>query len=144
MRKCLTPVKLVVRKQLVKKTTPKPVRQPAVVKTLMNIFSDPDSPVVQALVGALEKSITQTIQKELSDQSAKIDQLLSKIEKLEKENHEKNVKIESLKSDIEELQQYGRRNAIVISGLPENQNENTDELILNLAKDKLNVSLEQY
>ena len=78
------------RSQTGEKTTPKPTRQPAVVKTLMNIFSDPDSPVVQALVGALEKSIILTIQKELSDQSAKIDQLLSKIEKLEKENHEKN------------------------------------------------------
>ena len=53
-------------------------------------------------------------------------------------------KFESLESDIEELQQYGRRNAIVVSGLPENQNENTGELILNLAKDKLNVNLEQY
>ena len=62
MRKYLTPVKLVVHIQ-VKKLTPKPARQPAVVKTLMNIFSDPDSPAVQALGGALDKSITQTIQK---------------------------------------------------------------------------------
>ena len=90
MRKYLTPVVHI----QVKKLTPKPARQPAVVKTLMNIFSDHDSPAVQALGGALDKSITQTIQKEMSDHSAKIDQLLSKIEKLEKENDEKNIKIE--------------------------------------------------
>ena len=122
------------------KSSPKP-RQSAIYKTLMNIFSDPESPVVQALASSLVKPITESIQTVLNQQ---LSHLTSRIEKVESESHEKDVKIKSLERDIDELQQYGRRNAVVISGLPESDGENTDSLAIDLAREKLKVHLEPH
>ena len=41
---------------------------------------------------------------------------------------------------IDELNQYGRRNLLRISGIPES-NKNTDELVIELAKERLNVTI---
>ena len=38
-----------------------------------------------------------------------------------------------------ELEQYSRRNCLVFTGIPENENENTDKSIIDIAKDVMKV-----
>ena len=52
---------------------------------------------------------------------------------------EKNLTI--AESRIEELEQYSRRNCLVIHGVKETTGEHTDQLICDLAKDKLTVDI---
>lgn len=42
---------------------------------------------------------------------------------------------------LDELQQYQRRNAVRIFGIPERADENTDKLVVDLVKEKLNYAL---
>ena len=42
---------------------------------------------------------------------------------------------------LEDLQQYSRRNCVLVTGVPEEKDENTDELIKHLSTDKLEVPL---
>ncbi|KAE8741065.1 hypothetical protein FOCC_FOCC013403 [Frankliniella occidentalis] len=53
----------------------------------------------------------------------------------------KDKAIESLNYKCEELEQYGRRNNVRIFGIAEQRNENTDQLVLDLAK-KLKVNIQ--
>ena len=65
---------------------------------------------------------------ESASQQEQIDELLEELE------------IKS--SVIEDLQQYSRRNCLVISGLPENKGEDTDEIIKEFAASKLDVAID--
>ena len=42
----------------------------------------------------------------------------------------------------EEAEQYSRRNCLIFHGLPESENENTDEVVVKLCKEKLNIQME--
>ena len=119
-------------------------KTPAVYKTLLNLFSDPENPVMKALVSSLVTPITDIIQREFAAQSKRISDLVSRVETLETNLDEKDKKIEYLSDEIDELQQYGRRNAVVISGVPEREGENTDTIMLEIARDKMNISLEPH
>ncbi|MEW8544179.1 MAG: hypothetical protein AB2693_11655, partial [Candidatus Thiodiazotropha sp.] len=52
-------------------------------------------------------------------------------------------KIVKLQLDNDSLEQYGRRNILRISGIPEQPNEQTDDLVLKLAEE-LNVTMSTY
>ena len=119
-------------------------RQPAIYKTLLNIFSDPDSPVMKALVSSIVTPITSSIQEVLHKQTEQLNVISAELEKVETESREKDIKIRSLERDIEELQQYGRRNAVIISGVGETEGENTDHIALDIANNKLNIKLEPH
>ena len=119
-------------------------RQPAIYKSLLNIFSDPDSPVMQALATSIVKPISDSIQNVLKQQTEQLAKITTRLDKLESDSKDKDIKIRSLEREIDELQQYGRRNAIVISGVPESDGENTDQIALDLAREKLKVSLDSH
>ena len=119
-------------------------KTPAVYKTLLNVFSDPENPVMKTLVAALVKPISEIIQRVFAEQSKKIDDLVSHIECLEVKSKEKDKRIDILYDEIDELQQYGRRNAVVIAGVPEHEGENTDAIMLDIANNKLKVKLEPH
>ena len=54
--------------------------------------------------------------------------------------------LESLKKravTIEDLQQYTRRNCLIVTGVPEEKDENTDLKIVNLAKENMSIPLEE-
>ena len=60
---------------------------------------------------------------------------------------ENEVVIEDLETRLDEVKRYMRRDCLVVTGIPEqtdpSQRENTDQLIIDLAKSKLNVDIEQ-
>ena len=51
--------------------------------------------------------------------------------------------IESLKGCLDRQEQYSRRNWLIIHGLPESKNENTDELVINTIKVKMGEEIEK-
>ncbi|KAJ8312219.1 hypothetical protein KUTeg_009592 [Tegillarca granosa] len=67
-------------------------------------------------------------------------EMKNEIKVLKTENNTLRTENENLKANIDELEQYSRRNAKRITGISENENENTDELVKDLAK-KLNVDI---
>ena len=40
-------------------------------------------------------------------------------------------KYEQLKSDVKNQEQYSRRNSVIVHGIPEEQGESTDSIVLN-------------
>ena len=51
--------------------------------------------------------------------------------------------IESLKGCLDRQEQYSRRNCLLIHGLPESKNENTDELVIDTIKEKMGEEIEK-
>ena len=51
--------------------------------------------------------------------------------------------IESLKSCLDRQQQYSRRNCLLIHGLLESKNENTDELVIDAIKEKMREEIKK-
>jgi len=66
-------------------------------------------------------------------------QINSKIEKQIKQNE---VKTKYVDSKVEEPEQYSRRNCLLIHGIPYVKGEDTDKVVLNFLKKKLDIELE--
>ena len=45
---------------------------------------------------------------------------------------------------IDDMEQYSRRSCLVVTGVPEKAEENTDDIILNTATQKLGIKLELH
>ena len=62
---------------------------------------------------------------------------------LQKHVNDMSATIESLKSWLDRQEQYSRRNCLLIHGLPESKNENTDELVIDAIKEKMGEEIEK-
>lgn len=62
------------------------------------------------------------------------EQCTAKIEALESELKTTKEKLSSTEKRLDQLEQHSRQNCLVISGVPEKENENTDSLMLDVAK----------
>ena len=51
--------------------------------------------------------------------------------------------VESVKGCLDRQEQYSRRNCLLIHGLPESKNENTDELVIDTIKEKMGEEIEK-
>ena len=67
---------------------------------------------------------------------------LDKSEKLQHENLKLQTEIEELKLVADEAEQYSRRNCLILTGVPEVQKENTDDIVKDVAQKWLNVQLD--
>ena len=67
---------------------------------------------------------------------------LDKSEKLQPENLKLQKEIEELKLVADEAEQYSRRNCLILTGVPQVQKEDTDEIVRDVAQKWLNVQLE--
>ena len=64
------------------------------------------------------------------------------------ENFFKRVKdmsatIQSFKVSLDRQEQYSRRNYLLIHGLPENRNENTDQIVIEILKEKMGEEINE-
>ena len=57
---------------------------------------------------------------------------------------ELNTKLDKAAQENESLEQYSRRNCLLFHGLPEQENENTNHLIIWFINKKLGVSINEY
>ena len=64
-----------------------------------------------------------------------------RIEKLEENLEKQNNVIERLQNKANESEQYSRRNCLRLFGVEESKGENTDEVVMRIVKDKLNIDL---
>ena len=67
---------------------------------------------------------------------------LNKSEKLQQENLKLKTEIEELKLVADEAKQYSRRNCLILTGVPEVQKENKDDIVRDEAQKCLNVQLD--
>lgn len=64
------------------------------------------------------------------------------IKALKQENINLKQENDKLKTDLDQLEQYSRRNSIRITGIPEKEGENTDNLIKELVG-KMNIPISE-
>ena len=91
----------------------------------------------------MTKILLQPVLTRLNKTDAKIQTLTDQVSSLEDQVTDLKNEITSLKNSQDELEQYGRRNSLRIwMSDPENQGENTDELVLKYAE-KVSVTVQQ-
>ena len=95
--------------------------------------------------------------KQLLDLTSSVEFLTSKFDELERERKEKDklinnlqvevsslkVKVENLGKKVDDQEQYSRRNCFLIHGLTETKTEDTDEMVLDVISNKLNIEMSQ-
>ena len=95
--------------------------------------------------------------KKLIDLTSSVEFLTSKFDELERERKEKDelinslqIEVSSLKVEVKNLEkkaddqeQYSRRNCLLIHGLTETKTEDTDEMVLDVINNKLNIEMSQ-
>ena len=81
----------------------------------------------------------------------------NRIDELKRENKKKNEKIKeleetidilteknkSLTSDVDEFEQYSRRNCLLLHVVQENENENTDDIVLKTMSEELDTEIKE-
>ena len=85
------------------------------------------------LINQIQKVATETISDALSETKAEF----------QKHNTKQNDEISKLHDKCDELEQYSKRNCLVVHGLAEYQNENTDLMIKNFLWDMLEVDVDE-
>ncbi len=114
----------------------------------------------------LQETVSEQISnlnKEVQSLRQELNNIKDEVEKLQGENHDLQVAKEKLeqiskdnnmaqrstihnkarRTEIRELMQYSRRNCVLVTGIPESQGENTDDIIMKLAADKLEVPMDE-
>ena len=129
--------------------------------TLMNNAMKPEFQELKKTVTELRNEIhglkkeNEELHEEINELKVGRDEVKSEIQHLrwEKDNNthankETNRHLEQLRSTVsmqgdrvEELQQYTRRNCLLVTGIPESTGENTDELIQEIAREKIKIEL---
>ena len=95
--------------------------------------------------------------KQLIDLTSSVEFLTSKFDEIERERKEKDelinilqIEVSSLKVEVKNLEkkaddqeQYSRRNCLLIHGWTETKTEDTDEMVLDVINNKLNIEMSQ-
>ena len=66
-----------------------------------------------------------------------------KIKELEETIDILTEKKKSLTSDVDESEQYSRRNCLMLHGVQENENENTDDIVLKTMSEELDTEIKE-
>ena len=80
----------------------------------------------------------------LHDIQCKQDESKKKVKKLEEQLESSANDISKLTFDFNNQEQYSRRNCVRVYGIKESQNENTDSLVCQMAKEKLKIDLQPH
>ena len=124
---------------------------PECVKILVNCLRNIENQVKELFI----------LNKETKNAQIKVTESLeffsNKFDELERKNKKKNEKIKeleetidilteknkSLTSDVDELEQYSRRNCLLSHGVQENENENTDDIVLKTMSEELDIEIKE-
>jgi regulator of replication initiation timing len=89
---------------------------------------------------AVSQSVGVIVDGVLTGLQEKVKSLETENVRLKHENHELKLSVSQLKLAADSSEQYSRRNNLRITGIPETNDENTDEIILNTCK-KIDVNM---
>ena len=95
--------------------------------------------------------------KRLIDLTSLVEFLITKFDELEKRRKKKEelinslqievssvkVEVKNLEKKADDQEQYSRRNCLLIHGLTETKTEDTDEMVLDVINNKLNIEMSQ-
>ena len=116
-------------------------------KTIMKEAVKEENTEYRERISELEKQVC-NLNEENEKMKGDMHELKCSNEKLEQKNTSLQSQADNLQSEVElrsmvleDLQQYSRRNCVLVTGVPEEKDENTDELIKHLSTDKLKVPL---
>ena len=90
--------------------------------------------VKEAIIGKVTQQVYAALKMDMESKEEETKLEKRKIDKLE-------GKINRLQEKLDEHEQYSRRNCLRFFGIKETQGENTDELVCDLARDRLNIEL---
>lgn len=93
--------------------------------------------VLTAIAGDIKTLIKDAVAEVIDD---KLKNLYAENKRISKENVDLKKRVAKLEQSIDDAEQYSRRNCLRISNFPENQNEDTDNIVLKIA-DTLNVNI---
>lgn len=95
--------------------------------------------IVKIVTSILEPSIsamvTGAIQAAMNPFQAELQKVRQENIDLQQENVKLKTRVTNLETHLDDLEQYSRRNCLRISGIAERKDENTDNIIVKLAKD---------
>lgn len=93
----------------------------------------------------IQKVTESCLQKFSSNMESKMDAMFSKFDKkfecLQEMVSNNMRKLSAAEKKIDQLEQYSRKNNLRLFGIPEANSENTDNLIVNLCKEKLGIDI---
>ncbi|XP_052131162.1 uncharacterized protein LOC127751526 [Frankliniella occidentalis] len=92
-----------------------------------------DRSELESLIASAITSANKAIQNSLNKLSAEVTSL-------KKEVKAKDTKLNEIENKLDELEQYGRRNNLRIFGVEEREDEETDYIVIDMAK-KMNVEV---
>ncbi|KAE8745054.1 hypothetical protein FOCC_FOCC008305 [Frankliniella occidentalis] len=98
---------------------------------------DMDKSELEALITSAIALANKPLQKALNT-------LTAEVTTLKKELQAKDIKINELEVKLDELEQYGRRNNLRIFGVQETDDENTDAIVVDVAKKMNTMVYETY
>lgn len=104
------------------------------------LISTAVSEAVRSTLAKINASLEEHTGK-IHDLQCKLDQSNHDLTTLKDQTERSSAAIEELKAELNNLEQYSRRNCLRVTGIPENQNEDTDNIILRLAEEKLHTPL---
>ena len=103
--------------------------------------------IKKAIIEALDPRFQEIIDR-LDKQDGALFDLQTKVEKLEhglsnlQNKHQRSEeRIQKLESSLNDQEQYSRRNCVRVFGVPERDNENTNQIVCDIATNQLGVSL---
>jgi len=111
----------------------------ATVNSVINsaAFEEKMTQFVKGLVEAATKEIYASFEKKLDEVTKKnegeLEKLNQQIEKLTGQLKDSNNKLIEFQNNCEELEQYSRRNCLLIAGIKQSDNEETDKIVMGLA-----------
>ena len=80
-------------------------------------------------------------EKERAEREKKIKELENTVTNLNEKVSILNKQVGDLDQKIEKQEQYSRRNCLLIHGVPENKDENTDDLVVNIFKEEMDLEI---
>ena len=107
---------------------------------IVKALCDPE--VIKIVTKAVSEAIMDTVtQRVYSSLDHDFQTKLKLIHDLEKSVSNLERKLAKVETDVKDQELYSRRNCLRINGLAESANEDTDTVVINLAKDKLGIQL---
>ena len=107
---------------------------------IVNALQSP--PVIQAIVDAIYSAIYEKIASDLHDAfQLELQSKMRELQSLEDKLNKVSKNISKMESNVEEQEQYSRRSCLRFHGVKEKANETTDQAIINLAKEKMGITI---
>lgn len=105
------------------------------IKALIQRESPDINSIVRNAVDSAVERINETLMKEINSLQKKNEELSTENKDLKESVIEMKGKIKNLEQTADDCEQYSRRNSIRITGRSETNNEDTDKIVLDMARD---------